>query len=157
MSKINTKERKCEICQNIFTVKYPSSKVKTCPNTECRKKTRSNATKRFYKNNPGAKKNLSDKIKQKWKDQEYIKKTLHGIEKRDYKKENHPSWGKKRTAEQKKHISEGILQNKVKEDVDKIVEMINNNYESFKEKLFEKKDKICKCKENHYKKKTDKM
>jgi len=159
MSEINTKERICEICQAIFTVKYISSKpVKTCPNTECRKKIRSITTKRYFENNPDAKKNVSDKIKLKWKDQEYTEKTLHGIrEKRNYKKENHPSWGKKRNDEQKKHISEGILQNKEKEDIEKIVELINNNYESFKEKLFEQKEKICKCKDNHYKKKKIKL
>jgi len=99
-------EKICEICQEIFIVKYASSKVRTCPNTECRKTIRSNATKSFYENNPDAKKSLSDKIKLKWKDQEYIENTLHGIKEiRNFKKENHPSWGKKRNDEQKKaHI-----------------------------------------------------
>ena len=152
------REKQCEICQNIFIVKYPSSKVRTCPNIDCRKKIRSIAAKRFFENNPDSKKILSNKIKLKGKDKEYKEKTLYGCrEIRNFRKENHPSWGKKRNDEQKKHISDGMQKNKDDENVEKIVEKINNNYEFLKDQLFEKKEKKCTYNRNWYKKKKIKI
>lgn len=158
MNELTKKERICEICQEIFIVKYPSSKVKTCLNVECRKTIYSLGTTRYFKNNIDAKKNSSDKLKLKWKDPEYREKTMLGIKEiRNFKKENHPSWGKIRSDEQKKHISDGIQKNKDDENIDKIVEKINNNYEFFKDQLFEKKEKICNYNPNWFKKKKLKL
>ncbi len=105
MNKNKSKERTCEICNDIFYVEFPSSKCRSCPKNECRKKIKSIATTNFFINNPKAKENLSNIIKQKWNDQDYKEKTLKGIKEiRNFKKENHPSWGLKRIDEQKNNI-----------------------------------------------------
>ena len=158
MNESNKRERACEICKNIFLVKYPCSKCRSCPNIECRKQIRSLTTKKYFEENPDTKKAISDKIKEKWKDEEYKNKmTVYIKEKRNYKKENHPSWGMKRNDTQKKNISDGILENKEKENIDKTIQIINTNFELFKDQLFEKKEKICTSKGKNFKEKKKKI
>lgn len=141
MNQNKSKERNCEICNIIFYVQFPSIKVRTCSNQECRKKIRSITTTNYFKNNPQAKEELSIKSKNLWNNEDYKKKTMEGLSNRDYKKENHPSWGMKRTDEQKNNISKGQLKNKESEDIDKIVKIIKDNYEKFKNELFTKTEK----------------
>ncbi len=67
---------------------------------------------------------------------EVRQKCLESMKKRDYKKENHPSWGMTRSQESKDRMAAAQQKYKEQEDVDKLVDTIRENYERVKNDLF---------------------
>ena len=127
-------ERTCEVCDAIFQVKYPSSKCRTC-SKPCKNKIAKQITKKYFLSADN-RKNASVRAKKAmWRD-DVRQKYLKGMEKRDYKKENHPSWGMTRSRESRDRISAGLQKSKEQEDVDKLVDTIRENYEREKNDLF---------------------
>lgn len=99
-----TKLRNCIVCNIEFTVKYPSSKVKTCSKI-CRSKFASKiSTKQFSTSE------ARDKQRQATLDafEFYKEKYYEGMKhRRSYAGENHPSYGKERTVEWRAKIGIG--------------------------------------------------
>nr|QBK85858.1 MAG: hypothetical protein LCMAC101_04530 [Marseillevirus LCMAC101] len=130
-----TKERNCEICDEIFHVKYSSSKVKTC-SKPCKNKLASQNTKKQFSSEESRQKHSSITKEAMQKD-EVREKYLEGMKnRRDYKKENHPSWGMTRTQESRDKMSKAMQKSKEQEKLDELVKTIRENYEQNKDDLF---------------------
>ncbi len=143
-SDIKSRERKCIICEGEFSVKYPSAKTKTC-SKQCKSELSRQKTKEYF--TPENRDRWSKMAKELGQTPEYKAKFEEGIKnRRSYKKEGHPRWGKKWNEEERKKISEGLLKNKEKEDVEGLISVVRDNYEKNKGKMFDFEDK------KHYRK-----
>jgi len=135
MSDKKSRERKCVICDREFLVKYPSTKTKTC-SKECRSELSRQKTNEYF--TPENRERWSKMSKELVQTPEYRTKFEEGIKnRRSYKKEGHPRWGKKWNEEERKKISEGHLRNKEKENVEGLVSIVRYNYEKNKDKMFD--------------------
>jgi hypothetical protein len=130
------------MCNAAFTVKYPSYKTKTC-SKDCKNKLASQITKTHFQDEEN-REALIKKMKEIAKDPEYRRKFEEGMKGRNFKKEAHPSWGMKRSSESCKRISDGIMRNKEKENVEQMVSKVVKNYSDHKDTMFifDKKEKM---------------
>lgn len=97
-----SKIRNCVLCQKEFSVKYPSSKVRTC-SKQCKNKFVSDNTKKYYQSEEAREKTRQATIKAF---DSYKEKYYEGMKhRRSYAGENHPSYGKERTPEWRLKIS----------------------------------------------------
>ncbi len=111
MPKQTSKESTCEICNTIFHVKYTSYKRRTC-SKPCKNEIAREITKNYYLSEENRQKASVRGKETMWRPEVRLK-YLKGMEKRDFKKENHPSWGTTRSLESRDRMS--AAQQKYKE------------------------------------------